>query len=172
MFALVLILFRMITADVVSIKHPSNIAILSMSLALIPSFVFWMARQERLQRPALVPNSIWKNKAFTCVCLMILLVYAVMQTMELFASLLYPSPPSEQKTIPDNRQLPASPAPLGTSDLDSNSPQSGCGWHTRTLNGILCPSDTSSLLGPDIICFIHSRSRSDGFDQSELAVLV
>lgn len=78
----------MITSDVTSIRKPVTIALLSLSVALVPAFIFWVGRQERLQKPALIPNSIWKNTAFTAVCLIVLLSFAVMQTMELFVSLL------------------------------------------------------------------------------------
>ncbi len=78
----------MITSDVLHIRQPTNVALLSISLALVPAFIFWVGRQEKLRKPALIPNSIWKNKVFTTICLMVLLSFAVMQTMELFVSLL------------------------------------------------------------------------------------
>ena len=80
---------RMITSDIVLMREPANIVLLSASLALVPAFIFWVDRQERLSRPALIPNSIWKNTAFTAVCLIVLLSFAVMQTMELFVSLFF-----------------------------------------------------------------------------------
>lgn len=77
----------MMTSDIAYIRQGTNVALLSLSLALVPAFIFWVGRQERLGKPALIPNSIW-NKEFTSICLMILLSFAVMQTMELFVSLL------------------------------------------------------------------------------------
>ena len=79
---------RMITNITSSISQPVNIFLFALSLALVPVFVFWVGRQERLSKPALVPNSLWKNTAFTALCLMLLLSYAVEQTMDLFSSLL------------------------------------------------------------------------------------
>ena len=76
------------TSDIAEIRRPANISLLSISLALVPAFGLWVARQERLSRPALIPNSIWKNRPFTSICLMVLLAFGVMQTMELFVSLL------------------------------------------------------------------------------------
>ena len=87
--ALLSYVLTMITSDVANMRQASNIVILSVSLALVPAFIFRMARRERMQKPVLIPNSLWKNRAFTCVCLMMLLVYAEMQTMELFASLFF-----------------------------------------------------------------------------------
>lgn len=79
----------MITSDIGYIRKPANVILLGLSLALVPAFIFWVGRQEKLQKPALVPNSIWKNKAFTTICLMVLISFAVMQSMESFVSLLY-----------------------------------------------------------------------------------
>ena len=77
----------MLTASTSHIRDASNIAILSIALAMIPLFIFWMHRQERLGKPALIPNSLWKNKAFLAICLMVLLSWAVLQSMEWFLSL-------------------------------------------------------------------------------------
>jgi len=78
----------MITNQASSIKQPANIVLLVLSLALVPAFVAWVGRQEKLGKPALIPNSIWRNSVFTSICLMLLLSYAVEQTMDLFTSLL------------------------------------------------------------------------------------
>ena len=83
-----MIVSRMITSDIVFMREPANIILLSTSLALVPAFIYWVGRQERLGRPALIPNSIWKDVPFRAVCLMVLLSFAVMQSMELFVSLL------------------------------------------------------------------------------------
>jgi MFS family permease len=79
----------MLSSDITEIKRPTNIVLLTISLLLIPAFVSWMSRQERLQKPALIPNSIWKKLAFTSVSIMILLSTAVMNCMELFCSLYF-----------------------------------------------------------------------------------
>jgi len=64
-----------------------NITLLSLATVLIPAFVLWMERQERLGKPTLVPNSLWRNSAFVSICLIVLLSWAVVQSMELFLSL-------------------------------------------------------------------------------------
>lgn len=53
------------------------------------AFVLWMRRQEQKGKVALIPNSLWKTKAFSSVCLIVLLVYATMTAFELQGSLLY-----------------------------------------------------------------------------------
>ena len=80
---------RSLTASIQSIKQPVNIVILTLSLVLVPTFVFWVSRQERLARPSLVPNSIWKNTAFTSTCIMVLFAFATINTLELFSSLFF-----------------------------------------------------------------------------------
>lgn len=77
------------TSGVHEIHKAINIALLIMSILLMTAFGFWIQRQERLHRPALIPNSIWKNRAFTSSCLMVLGSMAVCQTMELFCSLFF-----------------------------------------------------------------------------------
>jgi hypothetical protein len=79
---------RTLTSGVSNIRHPANISLLCVSLGLVLAFVFWERRQERQQKPALIPNSLWRNIAFTSVCLMVLFSYAVVNVMELFSSLL------------------------------------------------------------------------------------
>jgi len=78
----------MISTNGSYIRHASVIALLAVSLLLIVVFVLWVGRQERLHKPALIPNSLWRILPFTSMCIMVLLSYAVMQTMELFCGLL------------------------------------------------------------------------------------
>jgi hypothetical protein len=79
----------MLSTDIMEIQRPANIGLLCLSIVAVPIFVLWMKRQERAGRPALIPNSIWKNTAFSSVCIMIMLSIAVMNSMELFCSLFF-----------------------------------------------------------------------------------
>ncbi|OBT88609.1 hypothetical protein VE02_04033 [Pseudogymnoascus sp. 03VT05] len=81
--------FAAISGDLKAIEHPANIALLCLAALLIPMFAFWMNLQEKHGRPALVPNSMWRNKAFTCMCLMVVLIWATLQCMRLFLSLFF-----------------------------------------------------------------------------------
>jgi hypothetical protein len=82
----------MLSGNIRSISHASNIVLLCFSIALVPAFVYWMHAQEKKERPALIPNSIWSKAAFTSTCIMVLIAYAVMNSMELFSSFLYSFP--------------------------------------------------------------------------------
>ncbi|KAI5367302.1 Putative major facilitator superfamily, MFS transporter superfamily [Septoria linicola] len=79
----------MLSADTAHITTPSNIALLTLSLLLLPVFAIWMHFQMKRGKPALIPNNLWTNLPFTSVCLMILLCDAVLNCMELFGSLFF-----------------------------------------------------------------------------------
>ena len=78
-----------VSSDPGNIRNASVAALLSIGLALIPVFVWWMHRQEGRSQPALIPNSLWKRLPFTSICIMVLFSFACMQTMELYCSLFY-----------------------------------------------------------------------------------
>jgi MFS family permease len=77
----------MIAEDSNSIKLPLNAILLSLSLIAIPGFVCWIRVQEKKNKPALIPSSLWKG-TFTSICVMITFSYAEMQCIELLTSLL------------------------------------------------------------------------------------
>lgn len=78
-----------ITGDLSSIKRPHNIALTTVALALMPIFPLWMRRQERLGKPILIPNSLWANLPFSTICLLVLVSWGVVNSMELFFSLFF-----------------------------------------------------------------------------------
>jgi len=46
-----------------------------------------MHYRERAGKPALVPNTLWKNLPFASTCVMVMLSYGALNSMELFSSL-------------------------------------------------------------------------------------
>ncbi|KAI9740909.1 MAG: hypothetical protein M1818_004515 [Claussenomyces sp. TS43310] len=78
-----------VTGNLSSIRDGQNVAFLCIACAMAPTFVYWMHRQEKQGRPVLIPNSIWRNVAFATMCIMVLLSWAVMNSMELFLSLFF-----------------------------------------------------------------------------------
>lgn len=81
-------LSRIISSDVHRIKEAASIVILCLAVAALPLFVTWTHYQVRRGRPALIPNSFWRNATFTSICATIALSFAVVNSMELFTSLL------------------------------------------------------------------------------------
>jgi hypothetical protein len=61
---------------------------LALSVVLMIAFPLWMHLREKQGKPALVPNSLWRDMAFTSTCAMVALSYGVQNSLELFSSLL------------------------------------------------------------------------------------
>ncbi|KAL9044470.1 MAG: hypothetical protein Q9214_002394 [Letrouitia sp. 1 TL-2023] len=78
-----------ITGQLSHIRDASTIVPLSVSLASLPAFIIWVGRQEKRNKPALIPNSLWKNSTFVSICITVLLSWAVLNGMELFCSLFF-----------------------------------------------------------------------------------
>ncbi|RYP41581.1 hypothetical protein DL767_000923 [Monosporascus sp. MG133] len=72
-----------------SIREAPQIVLLSIALACIPAFAFWMEQQKRRGKPALIPNSLWKTTAFSSICVMVLLTWAMLQSIEYLMSLYF-----------------------------------------------------------------------------------
>ncbi len=56
------------------------------ALVLLVAFVSWIHRQEKLRKAALVPNSLWKDKVFTSICINVFLVWGSFNAVEHFGS--------------------------------------------------------------------------------------
>ncbi|KAI4730327.1 MFS general substrate transporter [Aureobasidium sp. EXF-10728] len=80
---------RTLSADVANIKTATTISLLIIGVATVPAFVCWMNYQVKHDRPALIPNSFWRDFSFTSICIMILFNTAVTNGMEVFASLFF-----------------------------------------------------------------------------------
>ena len=61
---------------------------LCLTVISMVAFPLWIDHRTRMDQPVLIPNSIWRNPAFSCTCGSLILSYAVVVSMELFASLL------------------------------------------------------------------------------------
>ena len=77
----------MTTSSYRRINDPQNIALLIVSAVLIAAFPFWMNYQTKHGRPALIPNSLWKNASFTSVCISVFFCWAALNGIEYFTTL-------------------------------------------------------------------------------------
>lgn len=77
-----LILSSTLSSSTSNIKVPTNIALLTTAILLVPAFIFWVGRQERLKRPALIPNSLWRNRVFTAICIAVFLTWGTFNALE------------------------------------------------------------------------------------------
>jgi MFS family permease len=81
--------FASITGNTARIKSPSTLALLIISIALVPTFILWVGRQERLGRPAIIPNSLWRNRIFTTICIGVFITWGVFNAIESFITLFF-----------------------------------------------------------------------------------
>ncbi|QRD83121.1 putative aminotriazole resistance protein [Aspergillus flavus] len=61
----------------------------SSSLGMILMCLRWMNWREKIGKPALIPNSLWQNTAFSSICIMVLFSWAVLNGMETILSLFF-----------------------------------------------------------------------------------
>lgn len=69
------------------IKDGKNIALLCISGALIPTFIFWMDFRVKKNKTALIPNKLWRKSAFSTVCGMVFLTWAALNATNYYSSL-------------------------------------------------------------------------------------
>lgn len=82
LFVKMLIICRMITLSYSKIGDAQNIALLVVSVALLPTFTFWMRRQEKRGQPALIPNSLWRSVPFLSICISMFFTWAAFNAFQ------------------------------------------------------------------------------------------
>ncbi|KAL4965481.1 major facilitator superfamily domain-containing protein [Aspergillus stella-maris] len=87
--ALVSFVLAKITESYHNLSEPYIITLFAISLILLPSFVAWVEYQERRGRPALIPNSLWKNKLFSATCMIVFFAWAELNALQYFTSLYF-----------------------------------------------------------------------------------
>jgi MFS family permease len=68
---------------------PASLTLFSIAVILIPIFVFYVRRQERLGRKAIIPPSLWRNRVFTSLCITVFVIWGVFNAVEFFLTLFY-----------------------------------------------------------------------------------
>jgi MFS family permease len=87
--AILAYVLAILSADLISIRTPLTLSLLILSVILLICFPLWMRYRTQHNRPALVPNKLWRNTPFTATCIMVALSYGVMNSIELFSSLYF-----------------------------------------------------------------------------------
>ncbi|KAK1701371.1 major facilitator superfamily transporter [Colletotrichum godetiae] len=86
---LLLYVLAMTTSSYTKIADPTNIALLTVAVALLVAFPVWMNLQTNRGRPALIPNRLWRNAAFTSICVSIFLCWASLNAIQYFVMLYF-----------------------------------------------------------------------------------
>ncbi|KAL2845633.1 major facilitator superfamily domain-containing protein [Aspergillus pseudodeflectus] len=85
--ALLSFVLAQITESYHSLGDTYIIVLLVIALILLPVFVAWVGYQERHGRPALIPNSLWKNTVFSATCIIVFFAWAELNALQYFTSL-------------------------------------------------------------------------------------
>ena len=96
------------------VKKPHVIALLVIAALLIPFFIFWEGRQEKLNRPVVLPNSVWRRGEFTAVCVAVFLTWSWFNAFSYFATLYFQVSQQLDALQTALRFLPLVVAGLGT----------------------------------------------------------
>lgn len=75
------------TSSYRSIKSVPSIVLLVVSISLLIAFPWWTKHQTVKGGPALIPNGLWRNAAFTSICLAVFFSWASMNGIEYFTTL-------------------------------------------------------------------------------------
>ncbi|KAM0202481.1 hypothetical protein ACHAQI_010925 [Fusarium lateritium] len=86
---MLLYVLAMISSSYKRLDDPANIALLTIAIVLLAAFPFWMDYQVKHGKPALIPNSLWKNRSFTSVCIAVFLCWASLNGIEYFTTLYF-----------------------------------------------------------------------------------
>lgn len=96
---------------------PASITLFSIATALIPAFGFYVKRQERLGRKAIIPPSIWSNRVFSSLCTTVFMVWGSFNAVQFFLTLFFQSVQSLSALQTSIRFLPMVVTGTGTNFL-------------------------------------------------------
>ncbi|KAK2006208.1 putative transporter [Colletotrichum eremochloae] len=88
-FGMLSYVLAVISDDSQRIKHTTQIVLLCVAGGCLPSFILWVQHQEKHGKPALIPNSLWKELAFSSICVMVFLTWAIVHSLEYLFSLFF-----------------------------------------------------------------------------------
>lgn len=84
---LLMYVLAMTTSSYKRVGNAQNIVLLVVSILLLATFPFWMRFQVKRSRPALIPNKLWKNSAFSSICASVFFCWASLNGIEYFITL-------------------------------------------------------------------------------------
>ncbi|KAH6643991.1 major facilitator superfamily domain-containing protein [Boeremia exigua] len=108
--ALLSFCFSVIAKQTEKIKEAETLSTLVLGVALIPSFILWVGRQEKLGRPAVIPNSLWRNRIFSVICAGVFIIWGTFNAVETFQTLYFQD---VQEISPIQTSLRFLPTPIG-----------------------------------------------------------
>jgi len=141
--------FATISGAPSNITHPSTIALLCTSIALIPAFILWVGRQERLSRPAIIPNSLWRNRVFTAICVNVFITWGSFNALENVLALFMQY---VQRISPTQTSIRFLPGPVSGALTNIFM---GLTVHRFRADWTIMVSTVVSSLAPLVMAFVH-----------------
>ncbi|TVY85516.1 putative MFS-type transporter [Lachnellula suecica] len=81
--------FSVLASGARNILTPASITLSVAAVLLIPLFVFWIHRQERLHRKVIIPPSLWRNKIFASLCTIVFVAWGSFNASQYFIALYF-----------------------------------------------------------------------------------
>ncbi|KFY40060.1 hypothetical protein V494_03671 [Pseudogymnoascus sp. VKM F-4513 (FW-928)] len=131
---------------------PASITLFSIATALIPAFIFYVKRQERLGLKAIIPPSIWSNRVFSSLCITVFIIWGSFNAVQFFLTLFFQSVQSLSAIQTSIRFIPMVITGTGTNFLT--------GWLVKRVRAdiLVLASACISALSPLIMAIINPAS--------------
>ena len=75
------------TSSYRKLSEAQNIVLLLISVVLLAVFPLYMRYQVRRQKPAIIPNKLWRNASFTTTCIAVFFCWASLNALQYFTTL-------------------------------------------------------------------------------------
>ena len=83
--------FAILAGSASSFLAPASISCFSLAVILLPTFVWYTRRQEKLGLKVIIPPSLWGNTVFTSLCVTVFVIWGVFNAIQYFLTLFYQS---------------------------------------------------------------------------------
>ncbi|KAL8786850.1 MAG: hypothetical protein Q9195_008043 [Heterodermia aff. obscurata] len=84
---ILLYVLAMTTSSYHRLSEVQNIVLLVVSVLGLIAFPFYMNYRERHRKPAIIPNRLWRNAAFTSICIAVFFCWAAFNAFQYFSTL-------------------------------------------------------------------------------------
>ncbi|KAJ5201754.1 Major facilitator superfamily domain general substrate transporter [Penicillium cinerascens] len=88
-FGLLSYVLAMITYTYRNMSEPQYILLLIISILLLPIFSLWVKWQVKHNRPALIPNALWRNLPFLFICVAMFFTWAGFNSFQYISTLFF-----------------------------------------------------------------------------------
>lgn len=143
--------FSVLASGARHFTHPLPITLLIVAIALLPLFIFYSRRQERLGLNTVLPPSLWSNRVFNCLCITVFVVLGVFEAMQYFLTLYFQTIQTLSPLQTSLRFLPMVATGTGTNILT--------GWLVKRVRAdiLVFGSAALSTLAPLLMAIIQPQ---------------